>query len=396
MTCKDYLQSLRETLGFLEPGALATALSFYHEMLEDRMEDGMNEEEAVASMETPEAIAAQLRTEEKASRQNRDPREAWEEHLQAQSNSTEGWEKKTAVFPAAEIRDVSLRCSNMAIRIHAAEDHQATLTYYTSKDDVYTADLQNGVLSLDHVNSGRKYGTGERMIFVNGVSLFQFLRGDIVPSPAVELALPAATLTDLHIKTSNGSIRIEELQALCKVNLATSNGKLICTNLQCQSLEGTTTNGKMTLNNIHCRQNICCTTSNSGIAAEQITAGDELSLTTSNGPVKAEAVKASMKVQLKTRNGYVHAQDITAGATILLRSSNGSLRVQAVEAPQLTLQTTNGSIQGTLPGRQADWSIDSHTSSYCRNSLPEHASGPSNRILSASTSNASINLQFAE
>ncbi len=354
MTCKEYLQSLREALGFLEPGALATALSFYHEMLEDRMEDGMSEEETVASMETPEAIAAQLRTEEKASRQDRNPRETCEKLLQAHGNSAEGWKKKKAVFPAAEIRDVSLRCSNMSIHIHAAEDHQATLTYYTSKDDVYTADLQNGVLSLDQVCSKSK----------------------CVPCLSVDLALPATTLTDLYVKTSNGSIQVEELQALCKVNLTTSNGKLICANLQCQNLEGSTSNNKLTLNGIHCRQNIRCSTSNSGITAEQITAGQELNLTTSNGPVKAEAV--------------------TAEDAILLRSSNGSLRVQAVEAPRITLQTSNGSIQGKLPGRQADWSIDSHTSSYCHNSLPKHASGLSNRILSAATSNASINLQFAE
>ena len=48
MTRSEYLQALRAALSFLDAAALDTAVNFYDEMIEDRMEDGMSEEAAVA------------------------------------------------------------------------------------------------------------------------------------------------------------------------------------------------------------------------------------------------------------------------------------------------------------------------------------------------------------
>ena len=64
MTRSEYLQALRGALSFLDAAALDTAVNFYDEMIEDRMEDGMSEEAAVASLEAPETIAAKMQEEE--------------------------------------------------------------------------------------------------------------------------------------------------------------------------------------------------------------------------------------------------------------------------------------------------------------------------------------------
>ena len=63
MTRKEYMQKLENQLFFMDDAPRQATLEFYGEMLDDRMEDGMDEASAVAAMESPEDIAARLREE---------------------------------------------------------------------------------------------------------------------------------------------------------------------------------------------------------------------------------------------------------------------------------------------------------------------------------------------
>ena len=60
MTSKEYMENLTQKLQFIEEETRNTLLEYYAEMLDDRMEDGMDEASAVAAMEAPEEIAARL------------------------------------------------------------------------------------------------------------------------------------------------------------------------------------------------------------------------------------------------------------------------------------------------------------------------------------------------
>ena len=63
MTRKEYMDDLAGRLSFLSPEARQAALDFYGELLDDRMEDGIDEKAAVAAMELPQDIAARLRAD---------------------------------------------------------------------------------------------------------------------------------------------------------------------------------------------------------------------------------------------------------------------------------------------------------------------------------------------
>ncbi|MBR3743271.1 MAG: DUF4097 family beta strand repeat protein [Clostridia bacterium] len=64
MTRKEYMSALEKALEFLGEEQRAALLEYYGEMIDDRMEDGMDEASAVAAMESPADIAAQQRTDE--------------------------------------------------------------------------------------------------------------------------------------------------------------------------------------------------------------------------------------------------------------------------------------------------------------------------------------------
>ena len=73
MTRKEYMRALEEALQFLGDEQRAALLEYYGEMIDDRMEDGMDEASAVAAMESPAAIAAQQRTDEPKREAAKDP-----------------------------------------------------------------------------------------------------------------------------------------------------------------------------------------------------------------------------------------------------------------------------------------------------------------------------------
>lgn len=54
MTKQEFLEQLQRRLAHLPPKDLEKQMQYYIEMIDDRIEDGMTEEEAVAGMELPE------------------------------------------------------------------------------------------------------------------------------------------------------------------------------------------------------------------------------------------------------------------------------------------------------------------------------------------------------
>lgn len=63
MNKAEYLDTLREKLTETAISNIDSRIEFYSEMIDDRMEDGMTEEEAVASMESIDSIVATSKLE---------------------------------------------------------------------------------------------------------------------------------------------------------------------------------------------------------------------------------------------------------------------------------------------------------------------------------------------
>ncbi|MBP3701411.1 MAG: DUF1700 domain-containing protein [Oscillospiraceae bacterium] len=63
MNKQEFLDAIRARLGALSPADAARSLDYYAEMIDDRVEDGLSEAEAVAEMESVEKIAAQILSE---------------------------------------------------------------------------------------------------------------------------------------------------------------------------------------------------------------------------------------------------------------------------------------------------------------------------------------------
>lgn len=63
MTKEQFIKKLNTELSFLSPEELENRIAFYCEMIDDRMEDGLSEDDAVAEIGNIEEIIAQLKKE---------------------------------------------------------------------------------------------------------------------------------------------------------------------------------------------------------------------------------------------------------------------------------------------------------------------------------------------
>lgn len=75
MTKHNFLMALHKKLSDLPQAEVEERLGFYSEMIEDRMEEGLSEEEAVAAVGSVEEVAAQIAAEIPTKKEKKQPKE---------------------------------------------------------------------------------------------------------------------------------------------------------------------------------------------------------------------------------------------------------------------------------------------------------------------------------
>lgn len=352
MNKADYLQQLNRALQGLNDTEKETAFLFCKEMLDDRMESGMTEEEAVAAMEPADVLAEKLIAE---IRQPAAP---------AQGEATprpefSQWQKMQITCPAERLNHIDLQAGNMGIKIRLSADDQVRLTYFTRTQNVYEAKVEGDTLWLREIKAENRRSFFNFFVHIGG------------PKVEITLEVPQDLMANLKALTKNGGISLNGPQLLMHVELGTTNGGLAVENLQCISVDAHTTNGGLAVSQTETKQRFSFRTTNGGLAAKNCLSGGDM--------------------VLGTTNGGVAVQNLLAERELIVSSTNGGLKVEQLDAASIRLHTTNSPISGSVKGPQSLWQIESRTTNG-RNSLPTWQDGQ--KPLSVHTTNSSIQLHF--
>lgn len=372
MTKNEYLIELATRLQALtdDPNSiypeLTSMISFYQEMLDDKIEDGLTEEEAVAAMESPDEIITRLKNEfgEIEPRENEgapEPRAA---------NAPNAVRAATRREYSAD-RISLVRVTDCDHPVKLIRGGQVAVNYEDDANGKYDVSLEAGVLTLTFIREKRSFlrnifGWKPRIREVT-VELPDGWSGtaDIRTSNASISA--SVAINKLIARTSNGSISLEDA-TFAKASGVTNNGSVKLEDVTCGALELTTSNGRIVANDL------CC---------------DRARLTTSNASVNVQDAKAG-ELFLRTGNGGMRLEDVT-GEKLHAQTSNASIKISDINAADITLITSNGSVTGSLAGSMEDYAITSRTSNGS-NSLPNGTAGE--RTLDVRTSNGKIAIDF--
>lgn len=266
----------------------------------------------------------------------------------------EPYTKKTystsARFSAVQVED-----KNTEAILSVSPDERIHITYYENEKDVY--ELQEGeILSFKKTENYQWYDYFFNISF---------------QKTTLEIQIPKDYSGDLSLRTSNAKIEANNL-SVQNVNLFSSNGTIL-------------------LDTVHAKDKIHAETSNNSIKMENTSSKNGIQAVTSNGPIVLEKTESSDANAL-TSNGSITLSELNM-KNISAQTSNASIRLANVQTENsLTLQSSNGSIEGTVKGKLADFSVISHTSNADSN-LPETMPG-GEKQLTVQTSNGKINIQF--
>lgn len=365
MTKAGFLTKLADALSDIPAADRDAALTFFTEQLDDRIEDGMTEAEAVESLGSFREIVASLH-EDAATTQPSSP------HAQTQAERGESNRPEPRSFVTeTRPRTIELTDTNCAVEILPSPDGSIRIDYDVTR--WITVDV-----SCDDA----------RLIYT-AKEIFHIFHFDIISRKPTKLYLPAGYLPDLVIKTGNAKLSATDV-SFGTAELKTGNAAMNLCRLTANDLTAKTGNAAVTAEHITAKL-LKLTTGNGAINTAHCTA-DSLLLKTSNSAIKTEYCTAST-VNAVTANGKNIAEHITADV-ISLTSANGAVSLVNTTANDITLKTSNAHVTAILPGSIADYRIESKTVNG-KSTLPSHKA-KGEKSLNVTTSNGKIDVEFAE
>lgn len=376
MTREQFMDALKAALEGMQEEEREGVLSYYNEMIDDRMEAGMTEEAAVKAMEPVREIASRVLEEAGI---------APEKEKQPDQDNRQEIRR-----PADTVRELRVQAENKRVRVEAGEEEEIILRYTIGSNDIYRLHEDDGVLTLEHKTRpmssfiNEKGGDGLSLEgILSGVGSLIKNLGDFITSGSVfggdptaneiEVTLPKTMLARLTVGTSNGSVSVEDVTFAQTLNLHTSNGAI-------------------KLEDVNCAQKILCATSNSRITLDDVNVS-AARLTTSNGRVTLDDVYAREDVEVVNSNGGIVVEESTVDGLLRLTTSNGRVELDAAAAARINIKTSNGGVTGTIKGSREDYTITSSTTNGA-NQLGNREGGE--KELRVVTSNGAITLDFEE
>lgn len=388
MTRKQFLNDLYLRLAALGPEQAEQHLTYYAEMLADRMEEGMTEEEAVASMEDVETIARRILEEEglpegaqpveppaypDASRipggggtRAYQPPKKWSRRKLV---GTVLWAAAIVAIVGAVGRYANDRRADRTVAMEAApvrEDAVEQVTDTSSGESYYRAG-PGEVLELqpDQVQSvSIRCSAGSvlveespdgiiRYYSEKGPMDWQLEGGHLSVSPAgnsAELVMccPSGLLDRLEINTVSASVTVDYMDA-GTLEISTISGDVDLYGFYADAIGLTSTSGDIYLSNVQTGALNMRNTSGEidfygGSAvecrAETISGGIDLELISSANEVYASSTSGDMELTLDIGTNYV---------SCVTKSGDVDLKLPEDEGLTLTYTTISGDVESDLP-----------------------------------------------
>lgn len=343
MNKEQFLRNLRRMLRRLPADELERILSYYREMIDDKVESGQTEEEAVGGLGDIRALAQKVLLENP----NRRPVSIGKIigisvlslfgivlvasialtcvgftgsgiHIVngiSFQNKPSNYTYKTYQVKSDGIKLLDLSAEDKSILIEPSDSDQIQVKYISNQYEKYNFSCKDATLTI----------TNEEQMKWNHWDF------DDNSTPRITISLPKNYAGDIKANTSNSYIQVKELQNI---------------------------------------KNLSCETSNSYIKVSSFKA-QTVKLSTKNAAISLNSVAATTKLTADTQNAVINLSDI--------------------ESPDIALQTQNALITGTIHGNEDDYTINSQTTNAINN-LKNRTGGSKN--LSVETTNAIISVSF--
>lgn len=339
MRKEEFLTALRAGLTGLSPEGVEKLVEFCSEMIDDRMEDGLTEEEAVAAAGSLDELIQQAKTELLPVKT-----------ANFTEKSTFGDTLRTYTAESS-ICGVIANCDYTAdFKLLPSENGTCRVECMESEKICYSVTTENNVLHIECAD--------RRTLF----SRYKFSRAQ--RHATVRVYLPQGTYKSLEVETASGDIAIPAGYAFDTASLQSTSGDIACC-AECGALSAQAASGDITLKDTSCGTLALGTASGavtllnikneSGGSIEtasgkaQITnyKGDALEIGTASGKVSLENAECAA-LHINTASGGVDLTHTVSADVMEIGTASGSIHFENCDAASLSLDSMSGSVVGTL------------------------------------------------
>ncbi|NLX82893.1 MAG: DUF4097 family beta strand repeat protein [Clostridiales bacterium] len=261
MKKQEYLHQLQLTLEESDFGPVEEAISYFEEILEDRIqEEGMDEESAIATMESPQEVGRKLVHSKSSTSAPQQPQEKDDEEPFVSGI-------RIITLKASQVRKIIIKDRNMRLNVKGWKRDDIELHHPETERIRYDFSLQDGQMSLI------------RQVPEFSFNLLLFKNSD-PGMREVNLYLPFELAAEMDLRTSNARIDVKNCALWGQAAFATSNAKMDFENIGAKSILIKGSNGTIELEKIQSERAISVTNSNGKIKADRIHSPDSLTLKT--------------------------------------------------------------------------------------------------------------------
>lgn len=344
MNKEKFLAALRRRLRVLPADEEERILAYYREMIEDKVESGWAEEDAVREYGSVSALARKILAENP----NRRPRNVG----------------KIVAIVLASVCAVALCVTIGLAEVFKTTTWNRSTTDFSNHGDTgnytyKTYDAPNGDADLIRISAEKK------------AVVFQPWE-----KSAIEVRYPTNSYQQYDFGSSGGTLSVVNRDSSDK-NLKwvwdDSDAPVITVMLPRDysgSIEVDTTNSFIKASDFSKVKAMNCTTSNSAISVDDFTA---------------------QSFSFQTQNAAIHLKNVSAQEKMEAHTQNAQIDLEKIIAPDITLETENALITGTILGREDEYTISAQTTNAISN-LKNRGGG--SKRLSVETTNAIISVRF--
>ncbi len=185
---------------------------------------------------------------------------------------------------------------------------------------------------------------------VNDMKWYEFMSFRATDVSAI-LYLPEATYASLHIKNKTGSTTVAGGFTFDSAKAVSTTGSLrFSCNVQ-KDLDLEANTGSLTVENVIVGGNFTLNSNTGSVTLDTLTVDGALALDTTSGSVRMNAVTCkTLDVEYSTSG--VTLTDVVASETMEIEGNTGALRFTRIDAPRIEIETSTGSVHGTLRGEK--------------------------------------------
>ena len=315
MTKQLFLDELKKLTGALTEQERARLMEYYSEMIDDRMEEGVPEEEAVAALGDPADIARQFAP------------------AAGQAPSRDGAESVDA------LRSLRVKVANADVKVVSEPlDNGAAAQLRFSDPERFEWRMDGDTL----VVAERKMENKHRGIEFGLHWLKQMIAE---PGLRVTIALSQGLADALDFEGGGSDLRVEGV-AFAKAQLVTGSGDITLKDVNCEGgigIDIRTHSGDVNLAGVR-SANLIVHAASGDISAHSLTLSGRLRLESASGDIELRASESGA-LSIATASGDIEV-DRCRAASAAIRAASGDVRLDELETdPELVLETASGDVE---------------------------------------------------